>query len=149
MKFRFIINSLLHARKAVKKHQKRFFFFFFNIFFLFSLDATAFGGHECTWGPAFWCQSKIHAHACGTTQHCEEHVWNNWKFSEKNLYILVRIKEHSSLKKRLSLLFHLICKHFRVLIITYLQVVKKMHSVLVCLFIYFFGQMIFDRNVYW
>jgi len=40
-------------------------------------DATAFGGHECTWGPAFWCQSKIHAHACGTTQHCEEHVWNN------------------------------------------------------------------------
>jgi len=39
-------------------------------------DASPLGGRQCAWGPAFWCQSKIHARACGTTQHCEEHVWN-------------------------------------------------------------------------
>ena len=68
--------SLLHDRKMAGKFTKKVLFFSFWPF-SFYLDATAFGGHECTWGPAFWCQSKIHAHACGTTQHCEEHVWNN------------------------------------------------------------------------
>ena len=43
---------------------------------LLFLDASPLGGRQCAWGPAFWCQSKIHARACGTTQHCEEHVWN-------------------------------------------------------------------------
>jgi len=39
-------------------------------------DARPVGGHRCTWGPAFWCQSRIHARACGTTRHCEDNVWN-------------------------------------------------------------------------
>lgn len=33
-------------------------------------DATPVGGKPCAWGPAFWCQSPVHAQACGTFEHC-------------------------------------------------------------------------------
>jgi hypothetical protein len=35
-------------------------------------DATPVGGKPCAWGPAFWCQSPIHAQACGTFDHCRK-----------------------------------------------------------------------------
>jgi len=34
------------------------------------------GGRRCSWGPAFWCASRFHATQCGTTEHCEQNVWN-------------------------------------------------------------------------
>ncbi|CAG2058481.1 unnamed protein product [Timema podura] len=33
------------------------------------------GGHRCTWGPGYWCQSQAHAAACKATKHCEDNVW--------------------------------------------------------------------------
>lgn len=35
------------------------------------------GKHRCAWGPAYWCQSRFHAKACGTLEHCEKRVWLN------------------------------------------------------------------------
>ncbi|ESO85794.1 hypothetical protein LOTGIDRAFT_221240 [Lottia gigantea] len=35
------------------------------------------GERKCTFGPAYWCASKDNAKECGTTAHCEKHVWNN------------------------------------------------------------------------
>jgi len=39
-------------------------------------DASPVGGHLCSFGPALWCQSRVHAKACGTIRHCEENGWN-------------------------------------------------------------------------
>jgi saposin len=39
-------------------------------------DASPVGGHICSFGPALWCQSRVHAKACGTIRHCEENGWN-------------------------------------------------------------------------
>ncbi|XP_071537348.1 uncharacterized protein Sap-r isoform X2 [Panulirus ornatus] len=33
------------------------------------------GGEKCTWGPSYWCQTKMHAAACKATTHCETKVW--------------------------------------------------------------------------
>jgi len=33
------------------------------------------GGEKCTWGPDYWCQSKLHAKACQAEKHCTEKVW--------------------------------------------------------------------------
>jgi len=39
-------------------------------------DASPVGGNRCHFGPALWCQSRVHAKACGTTRYCEETGWN-------------------------------------------------------------------------
>ena len=41
-----------------------------TIFVDFFSDASPVGGRPCPWGPAFWCQSPVHAEACGTFDHC-------------------------------------------------------------------------------
>nr|ADK94870.1 saposin isoform 1 [Penaeus monodon] len=33
------------------------------------------GAEKCTWGPSYWCQTKMHATACKATVHCETKVW--------------------------------------------------------------------------
>ncbi|XP_076060400.1 prosaposin [Oratosquilla oratoria] len=33
------------------------------------------GGKRCTWGPAYWCKSRLHAKSCKAESHCEEVVW--------------------------------------------------------------------------
>lgn len=33
------------------------------------------GGNKCTWGPSYWCQTKIHAAACNAATHCQQTVW--------------------------------------------------------------------------
>lgn len=35
-------------------------------------DATPVGGQPCPWGPTFWCQSPVHAEACGTFNYCRK-----------------------------------------------------------------------------
>lgn len=34
------------------------------------------GNEKCTWGPSYWCQTKLHASACKATVHCNTKVWN-------------------------------------------------------------------------
>ena len=33
-------------------------------------------GKPCAWGRAYWCQSLIHARACGTVDYCNQ--INGW-----------------------------------------------------------------------
>ncbi|CAL4060457.1 unnamed protein product, partial [Meganyctiphanes norvegica] len=33
------------------------------------------GAQKCTWGPSYWCQTKMHANACNAVEHCTEKVW--------------------------------------------------------------------------
>lgn len=33
------------------------------------------GAQKCTWGPSYWCQTKMHANACDAVEHCTEKVW--------------------------------------------------------------------------
>lgn len=35
------------------------------------------GGNKCTYGPDYWCKSKIHARACKAEKHCKTVVWKN------------------------------------------------------------------------
>ncbi|XP_076272653.1 prosaposin-like [Rhynchophorus ferrugineus] len=34
------------------------------------------GAKKCTWGPAYWCDSKENAEECGAVEHCQSKVWN-------------------------------------------------------------------------
>jgi len=34
------------------------------------------GSNRCTWGPSYWCKSRITAKECGAIQHCEDNVWS-------------------------------------------------------------------------
>jgi saposin len=33
------------------------------------------GSKRCTYGPSYWCISKLHAQACKAEEHCKKHVW--------------------------------------------------------------------------
>ena len=45
------------------------------------LEASSVGGHpNCIWGREFWCQSIVHARACGTVDFCNR--TNGWNRSE-------------------------------------------------------------------
>lgn len=35
------------------------------------------GGKKCTYGPGYWCKSKIHAKACKAEDHCQKFVWKS------------------------------------------------------------------------
>lgn len=34
------------------------------------------GGHKCTFGPTYWCQTSASAQACRATDYCLKSVWN-------------------------------------------------------------------------
>jgi len=40
------------------------------------LDARSVGGRPCIWGREYWCQSLVHAQACGTVDYCNR--TNGW-----------------------------------------------------------------------
>ena len=44
------------------------------------LDARSVGGRHCVWGREYWCQSLVHAQACGTVDYCNR--TNGWYRSE-------------------------------------------------------------------
>jgi saposin len=33
------------------------------------------GGHKCTFGPTYWCQTSAHAQACKATNYCTRKAW--------------------------------------------------------------------------
>ncbi|GAB6030848.1 hypothetical protein CHUAL_007684 [Chamberlinius hualienensis] len=35
------------------------------------------GAKKCTYGPSYWCKSKVHAKACHAEEHCKKYVWKN------------------------------------------------------------------------
>jgi saposin len=35
--------------------------------------APLLGAKECSWGPAYWCQSRENARKCGMESHCDKH----------------------------------------------------------------------------
>lgn len=35
------------------------------------------GAKKCTYGPSYWCKSKIHAKACKAEAHCKNFVWKS------------------------------------------------------------------------
>lgn len=43
-------------------------------------DASSVGGRRCIWGREFWCQSLVHARACGTVDYCTR--TNGWYRSD-------------------------------------------------------------------
>lgn len=40
-------------------------------------DVPLLGARKCTWGPSYWCQTKMHANACNAVEHCTEKVWQD------------------------------------------------------------------------
>ncbi|KAI4487508.1 hypothetical protein M0804_005657 [Polistes exclamans] len=42
------------------------------------------GAQECTWGPAYWCQSIITSASCHATHHCIKNIWEKMEVPEDN-----------------------------------------------------------------
>ncbi len=40
------------------------------------------GGHQCTWGPTYWCGGLEQAKECGATAHCIDRVWSRMEVPE-------------------------------------------------------------------
>ena len=53
---------------------------FFNSDFVLGTQSSnavaSLPGKRCAWGRAYWCQSLIHARACGTVNYCNQ--INGW-----------------------------------------------------------------------